>query len=507
MLQGEFGIGLLSFWTVGDVLTMVSTGKSMVTQKLTMVKNNQGHKTEEVKALFSSTGTELTLSPLLPGIRQLSGEKIQNYLASELRDRISKTGVVIKIIDRTRRKEFVVEPRKFKGRLLHELPSVRNPYGEIYYELYMSEPSAENKIGLYKHGTRIIPDITTMDHFASFPWNSPYLEGIIDVSFLQLTPGTREGIIYDEALESFAESIEPVASGLETLIEEQKRAEEEKASRNILHKITKALHEAFNHLPQDEYSWLSVKREKKTAIVKREGFINNPAVSKTASSPVYVAEEVEGNRKQLEEELFYLSGPLESVVISPSSVVMGVSQEKKFKVIARDKKRRQLDGGYSVLWYTEEGEGEIDNPEKEFIVFTAPKEPGITLLSVMVQQHDTENECSGQAVITVTDSLDKLTSSGGDKGIGFHKGLPGYTFQKAPGELWRSRFDEQHSVIVINNAHADFIYASKVNMRKLKYITKLFTKELVLINFPEAAKEEMLERLVELQMYTEENLR
>ena len=53
----------------------------------------------------------------------------------------------------------------------------------------------------------------------------------------------------------------------------------------------------------------------------------------------------------------------------------------------------------------------------------------------MVQQHDTEKECTGQDVIIVTDCLNKLSAFEGDKGSGFHKALPGYTFQKTPGEL------------------------------------------------------------------------
>jgi len=44
-------------------------------------------------------------------------------------------------------------------------------------------------------------------------------------------------------------------------------------------------------------------------------------------------------------------------------------------------------------------------------------------------------------------------------------------------------------------------------MTKLRYIARLFAKELVLANFPEASREEILERLVELTLYTEENLK
>jgi hypothetical protein len=39
-LQGEFGIGLLSFWTVGHILTMTSTGADQRTYQMTMRKGD-----------------------------------------------------------------------------------------------------------------------------------------------------------------------------------------------------------------------------------------------------------------------------------------------------------------------------------------------------------------------------------------------------------------------------------------------------------------------------------
>ena len=85
----------------------------------------------------------------------------------------------------------------------------------------------------------------------------PYSQ-IVDVSFLQLTPGTRDGIIYDDAFESFLISLEPLTEALSELIEEQKQAEDDKASKNILNRISKAIKEALFHLPSEEYGWLSV---------------------------------------------------------------------------------------------------------------------------------------------------------------------------------------------------------------------------------------------------------
>ena len=223
------------------------------------MKGNPSYSIAEAGDLFGKQGTELLISPILAGVRALSGDKIQNFLASELRDRIIKSGVRIRIVDHASRRELVVEPRKFKGRLIHGLPEVRCPFGETYLELYFAEPSNENAIGLYKKGTRVIPNLSSLDHFAHAPWTTGRMEGLLDAPFLQLTPGTRDGIVLDEAYDSLCSALEPVEDALLVLLDEQRRAEEDEASRHILNKVTRALREAFLHLPSEDYGWLSAK--------------------------------------------------------------------------------------------------------------------------------------------------------------------------------------------------------------------------------------------------------
>jgi hypothetical protein len=121
-------------------------------------------------------------------------------------------------------------------------------------------------------------------------------------------------------------------------------------------------------------------------------------------------------------------------------------------------------------------------------------------LAVIVRQGDTT--CRDEALITVTDTLMDQSSDTGKA----HKGLPGYTYRRAPGETWRSRYDEGKNVIVINNGHRDFVYAGKKKSRKLRYICRLFCKELVHHNFPGMQTNEILERMIELSLYTEEHL-
>ena len=162
-IQGEFGIGLLSFWTVGEQLVLACGGADGKTYQMEMTKNEPGYRVVQRRALFSHPGTELIVYPLLPGLRQLSGEKIQNYLASELRDRIKRSDVRIRIKDRFSRKEFDVKPRAFTGRLLHEFDVVPTEEGEIYLELYLNTQSPENTVSLFRSGTRVMPSIDRLD--------------------------------------------------------------------------------------------------------------------------------------------------------------------------------------------------------------------------------------------------------------------------------------------------------------------------------------------------------
>src|SRR6185369_17210730 len=198
-LQGEFGIGLLSFWTLGEELSLTSTGTDERAWQMVMRKGDPGYSVKPRRSLFSEPGTQLRISRLLDGIRSLSGEKIQWYLAAELRDRIRHSAVRITVIDKISRKQYAVEPRQYEGRLLHQLPHVRGSFGDVYVELYINEPKDSNRVALFRNGTRVFEDISAIEELAKAPWTTRYLQGHIDAPFINLTPGTRTGLIHDEA--------------------------------------------------------------------------------------------------------------------------------------------------------------------------------------------------------------------------------------------------------------------------------------------------------------------
>jgi len=498
-LQGEFGIGLLSFWTVGEELVLISAGADGKTYQMHMRKGDPSYRITRKHILVPESGTELLIRNILPGIKHFSGEKIQWYLASELRDRIRTSGVEIRVVDRTARTEFKVEPRQFEGRLLHEV----RPFcqGELYLELYLTRPVPTNAIGLYRQGTRVLENLTALSELNKTPWTTGYLQGLVDAPYLNLTPGTRSGIIQDAAYQRFGQELAPVEIELLRLIEQQQRAEEEQTSREVLRSVQRALKEALLALPAEEYDWFDL-HEPGTGRPKNQSNASGVGNSfEQDSGPGLENNQLHDKPPTPQRDFFEFPGPLFSVRISPASSVLTVGATKNLRAIPRDRSNRLVEKDVIFLWEIVQGDGTLKTSDNEVTTFLAGKEPGLTTLRVTVRQG--ELECSGEALITVTDSL--LPQSQAKEAS--KQGIPSYTFQKAPGELWRSRYQPDQNVVVINNGHRDFVFASRSKPLKLRYICRLFAKELVVRNFAGIAPGDLLERLIELSLYTEENLK
>jgi len=538
-LQGEFGIGLLSFWSVGDNLTMRSLDREQRPWQLQMSKGSQKYEIIRSRTLLGQPGTELDIRPLNTSIRSLSAEKIQTYLGAELRNRLLESGVRIKIQDRTARTELDIVPRLFEGRRL-ELPAVGCPV-----EIFVNEASKENRVALYRNGTRVLESLTELDEFTQSVWNSGFFQGYIDAPELQLTPGTRTGIIRDAAFEGFVEIVKQLSPFLDEEVKRLQQAQEEKASRETLQALQKAFREGFQGLPDEDYDWFEIDDPRRVSRKSAgadsgfgPGFGPRPVAGKGTDEPApdTGAEDVrehdlfsrvsggiprdEGQdvlesgdiNAPAQKAFFEFSGPLHSVRISPVSSLVAVGRTKSLRAAARDKNGRDVTERLTFEWRILEGEGGLqgreglDSPPGEFAEFHAPAEPGICKVQVRVMQGEIIKETT--AVVTVTESLGAREGKGAGRDGGRRgRGLPEYTFLRAPAEPWRSKFDHERNLILVNNGHRDFLFASRVQALKLRYICRLFSKELVIANFPGEEPGVLLERLVEVSLHVEEKLK
>jgi hypothetical protein len=200
-------------------------------------------------------------------------------------------------------------------------------------------------------------------------------------------------------------------------------------------------------------------------------------------------------------QFFDYAGPLFSVVVSPASRTTPLNETRKFRALPRDRSRRRVIEDLSFTWELIEGQGTLDGLTNQEVVYRAPRDPGLARLKVTATQR--EVAVTAEALITVTDSLD----GGMTPAVVSTRGLPGYTFERAAGELWRCRFDAERNIIVVNSGHRDFVFATRNRALQLRYLVRLYVKELVLKNFVGLPADQLLERMIELTLYAEEKLK
>ena len=200
-------------------------------------------------------------------------------------------------------------------------------------------------------------------------------------------------------------------------------------------------------------------------------------------------------------QFFEYAGPLYSARIAPAACTEAVGTSRKLQALARDVSRRTIADGVDYTWRVLDGAGLLEDAGTQYVTYFAPEEPCLVRIGVSARQGDVI--CDAAALITVTDSL---LPDVRDRQSARH-GLPGYTLEHAPGKLWRSRYDAEQNLIVVNSGHRDFIYASRVKALKLRYLVRLYAKEMVRKNFPGLPADQLLDRLIELSLYTEEHLR
>jgi hypothetical protein len=333
------------------------------------------------------------------------------------------------------------------------------------------------------------------------PWISGYIQGLVDVPFLNLTPGTRSGIIQDERYAAFIDALHPLEVHVQGLIEEQRRAEEEQASQQSLKAIQKAFHEAMLALPREEYDWFDVQGRARHEGLNASANVGGGLPAGTDCDEILPGVAEAKPNESPQRQFFDYAGPLFGVVVSPAASTTPLNEKRRFRALPRDRSRRRVVEDLQFTWEIAEGSGSLQGITDQEVEFRAPGVPGLSRLRVTVSQRDVTT--TAEALVTVTDNLGSASSPA----VINARGLPGYTFERAAGELWRCRFDAERNIIVVNSGHRDFVFATRNRALQLRYLVRLYVKELVLKNFAGLPVEQLLERMIELSLYAEEKLK
>jgi hypothetical protein len=558
MTQGQYGIGLLGFWSLGEMLEMRTSVPGQRSHRLVLHRDRPDFLIEPLRGRLplDERWTEVVVVGLHKGAMQaLVCRRAADYLGSELRGQLLARDVELIIEDRMSRgraqKLIQVRPPRFLGERLEGIGPVEVPgHSPIRFEIYLAgdERAAgaaggqHHGLSVYSSGTLVAEDFHALAALGldRSPWNDPRLSGIVDFAAFRVAPGSRRGVVVDDAAEAFAQAltvIEPVIQGVLDRLE-QRQAEE--LDRTLVRDLQRAFRDFYRQQPR--YAMLPVKDSKDQGAGPDTAGASNPerggkgpGTPGTTGADESVSEAAMATGLPAPEQVppaqtAYLlpPGPLVSVRISPALVRVECGAERRVRAHALDASNRVIEDPVTYVWrlagpvgalapaagiesageVTAIVEGEADreivaagrveswdkvqtgNP----VVVKAVSEPADGTLTAVARSG--ELEATAEAAVEVLDEL--ISSSRSNEGI------PQPEFVHQPGVAWRSRMIDGRWQV--NSGHREYRAIDEQPTLKLRYLAMLFAKEVVLRSHQDPRLERPLEQLVEVAAYADRNL-
>ncbi len=499
VVAGQYGVGLLGFWAIGrklELRTRVAGGETMALE-LTEDRPQARIVRLPVPIGAPERYTELVVFGIHDAaLRFLSGRRLSDYLAAELRGQLLARTVELRIHDGLARglsqKDFTVSPRRFLGERL-PLPARIDVPGRsaISLELYIAAAGALAGIQLYAAGTRVADDLAELEPYdlAHRPWSGCQLVGFMDYADFSIPPGSRRGVLPDDAAAAFVEALRQLEPSILSHLDELAQARDRVSSQAVWRELRRALKGFDARLPH--YELLSPE----SGPVPASGAAASEApelaaLSDATDGAAPAAETPETLPPQAELSL----APLASISIQPEQIEISPGRERRLRALPRGEDGAPFRGKLELTW-TVEGTGLALADGRPILRAASDLRPGERGL-VRLRAVAGGCEANAEAEVEVTQEGEKT---------GARLGVPEPALVSAPGEAWRSRM--VGSRWEVNEAHEDYLALRDEPRAHFRYLLSLLAKEIVQRSYSQPGGGALLERLVEILAHAERNLR
>ena len=498
MTQGQYGIGLLGFWSLGQMLEIRSSMPGQKPHRLILYRERPQYKIEPLrgKLAFEDRFTEVVVVGLSKeASAAVSARRAADYLAAELRGQLLMRPVEVTIEDKMSRgrspKKLRVKPPRFLGERLEGLGTVAIPgHAPVKLEIYLagdlSNGDAARPLAVYAAGTLVAESFSELSAMGldREPWTDSRLTGMVDFPELRAAPGSRREAIPDEMAHAFAQAIYRVEPLLASILETKDRERAETLDQNLIRDLQRAFRDFYRKRP----SYTMLPTEKKT-----EGRGAEAAGPGERALPDSAEEDGLLGESGADAADLFPPGPLATVSISPARVVVETASEKVVRAHARDASGRKIEEGVDFTWGVRGPVGTVRSDPGR-VVLAASESPGEGILSAHARERATENEASAAAPVEVVEILPSSAN----------EGIPEPELVDASSASWRSRLHEGHWQV--NSGHPDYRASSGRPAMKLRYLALLFSKEVVLRSSQDPRLEDPLEQVVEVAAYADRKI-
>jgi hypothetical protein len=327
------------------------------------------------------------------------------------------------------------------------------------------------------------------------PWVGCGLTGLIEFPAFQIPPGTRRGVVSDQASEAFARAISAYATLVEAELARLDRERQATTSRQLLTELRRALRGLRARLPQYELPRVEEAGPEGTTPVANAGGARPRGLPLEESD---ADPDEPANAAALAEEppSLFPPGPLATVRIIPAEITVQAGRERRVQAIALDRDGRRPRGEVSFLWSSDSDTvAVIGEGPKPLVRAQSEARPSLRCSIAVVASQGAER-AEASAAVLIADRPEPAAD--------LASGVPEPELVDDSGGRWRSRFDGQRWQV--NASHDDYIALRGDSRTRLRYLLSLFAKEVALRAHGVPGSEDALESLVEILAHAERNL-
>ncbi len=493
VIAGKYGVGLLGFWALGRHLELRTRVAGSRTMALLLEEDSPRAEIVELAPRTDSpdTFTEAVVIDVHEAAeRVLSGRRLSDYLAAELRGQLLAREVELTVHDHVARglaqKLFHVVPRKFMGEPLDVPERVEVPgFSPIRVELHVARGLERAAIQVACAGTLVADDIAELGalELAHHPWVGRDLVGLFDFADFQVPPGTRRGVMPDAAASAFAAALATLQPIVEARLAALDDARREAVDRNVVKELRRALKGFRQRLPHYDLPHVEGRAQPDGAPDPGAAM----AEETTSDGDAPAAPQIE----------LLPPGPLARVRIVPPSLTIAPGGERRLRAIASDADGRRI-ADAELAWTlptVDDDAIEIDPSGPRPAVRVHPD--ALLGRTIEVRVDATQGDANAYATATITIAAPEENDSAS-------LGIPDPRLVSDPQGGWRSRM--LGDVWEVNDAHEDYLALRDNAKSRLRYLLALLSKEIVLRTSGRADATDVLDSLVEVLAHAERNL-
>lgn len=510
IVAGQYGIGLLGFWSIGHRMDIRSRVAGSPTWLLRLVADEPSAEVVPAPPAIDApaTFTEIIVAELhAAAVRLLAPRRLADYLGAELRGALLASGVAVEAREFDSRGMLVdrvaVVPRRFDGVRLDVPAQIAVPgYAPIAMELYHAGAGASG-VELTCAGTVVaerLGDLAVLG-LDRTPWTDPVLAGTIEFAGFSVPPGSRRGVIPDAAAAAFVVALAQIEPHVQIALDRQLAQRHAASERQLLSELRRALRGLRDRLPHLELPATIIGRGGNGGAAP-DPLSTGAAPARThvppADPPVADASPSEpsdsgpgGDPVSPIEPQLLPPGPAAHVRLSPDPIRLWPGGARRVRATVIDVHGQTI--AATTVWTASSPHISIDGEgTARTIALAELADAGRHAVTVVA-------EANGGAATTTAELIVIDSPPAGGPGAG----IPEPVLVDEPAAGWRSRLSS--GGWRVNIGHADYRALSGEPRARLRYLVALFAKDVTVVT-THAANEPVLDQMIDVLAHAERNL-